>query len=203
MTKCSHSGCDRPVKAHELCQMHYDRERSRAGRKREDRVLATRARNRANAALIKRHPDEFATLLQEATAAVQEEHERIVAMAQKMGVEPSNDRQVFRLKRGPVADDERTEDRVELSDPTVCSCCSRIHERDHGCPECGTTLGMPVERATSPADVRTSAAVRAKTRERETADVLAEYDEFEIGDRYRVRVPPSPDEYEWDDEETA
>lgn len=200
MNKCEHSGCERPVKAHGLCQMHYDRDRSRSGRRREDRVLAVRARNRANAALIKAHPEEFTYLLTQANQEVQAEHARIVAMAQELGVEPTTDGQIFRLKRGPVAEDQELEDRVELTNPTVCGCCSRVHERNHACPECGTTLGMPVERATSTPEVRKHAAELIRQRERETAAVLASYDD-EYENR-RFRAPSPPEDFEWDDEET-
>jgi 8-oxo-dGTP pyrophosphatase MutT (NUDIX family) len=198
--KCSQGGCDRPIKAHELCQMHYDRHRSRHGRRREDRVLPTRARNRATAALIKAHADEFKTLYDEALASVTAEDARVRALAEEMGVDVSNDGAVFRLKRGPVAEDEDVEDRALLTDEPSCRFCATAHDRGHSCPECGTTVGMPVERATSTKDVREHADALAKARAAEVDSTLAEYDEFEIGDRYRVRVPPSPDDYDWDEE---
>lgn len=196
MTERCERSCGRPVKAHGLCQMHYDRERSRH-RHREDRVLATRARNRANAALIKAHPDEFVELLAKSTEEVQAEHARIVALAEEAGVEVADAKRVFRLKRGPAAEDEEPEDRAQFA-PPGCGFCSRAHERGHACPECGTTLGMPVERATSPKPVRDLADEIIRRRAAETEQVLAGY-EGEFGDRYRVRVPPAA-EYEWDDE---
>lgn len=191
---CERASCDRPVKAHGVCQMHYDRERSRH-RHREDRVLATRARNRANAALIKAHPAEFAALLMTANDEVREEHARIVAFAEEMGVDV-DDQRVFRLRRGPVAEDEAAEDRAQLQPHEAeCSFCSRVHDRGHDCPECGTTLGMPVERSTSLPDVRTSAADLIRRREAETAAALATWDDLDS--RYRM---PKPD---WDDESAA
>lgn len=201
--RCSQAGCDRRVKALELCQMHYDRHRSRHGRRREDRVLPTRARNRATAALIKAHAEEFQRLYDDALAAAAEEDARIRAVAEQVGAEVSNDRQIIRLKRGPVADDETPEDRALLMDEPACSFCARTHDRGHSCPECGTTVGMPVERATSTKEVREHAEQVAKARERELSAVLAGYDDFDIGDPYRVRVPPSPDDYDWDDDSTS
>lgn len=192
---CERGDCGRDVKAHGMCQMHYDRERQRHSRRREDRVLATRARNRATAALVKAHAEEFADLLTSAAEQVREEHARIVALAEEMGVEV-DDKRVFRLKRGPAAEDQAVEERAELQPHEYeCSFCSRVHERGHGCPECGTTLGMPVERATSRPDLRTSADHLIKQRERETAAALSAWDEPDT----RYRMPPP----EWDDDEVA
>lgn len=199
MNKCSHAGCDRPVKAHELCQMHYDRHRSRHGRRREDRVLPTRARNRATSALVKAHVEEFQRLYEAALADVQAEHARLVAFAEEQGVEVSKDGQVLRLKRGPVAEDETVEERALLNDEPACKFCARAHDRGHACPECGTAVGMPVERATSTKDVRDLADRIVKERAAETAETLAAWDAEEAHARYRVRLPPSPDDYEWDD----
>lgn len=155
-------------------------------------MLATRARNRATAALVKAHTKEFADLLTSATQQVHEEHARIVAMAEEMGVEV-DDKRVFRLKRGPAPEDEPAEDRAQLApNETQCACCSRVHERDHACPECGTTLGQPVERSTSVAPLRDKAQVLIKQRERETAAALSTWDDIDT----RYRMPPP----EWHDE---
>jgi hypothetical protein len=142
MPKCEVGGCDREVKAHAQCQMHYDRERGRH-RKREDRVLPTRARNRAVAALIKEHPEEFAKYLASALAEVQAEHQRIVALAKEQGVEVADARRVFRLKRGPVADDENVEDRAQFADPVQCPSCDGYHESAHACPACAERQRTP------------------------------------------------------------
>lgn len=193
--QCNRGDCDRPVKARGLCQMHYDRERA-PRRVREDKVLPTRARHRAVAGLITAHPEEFRDLYEQALEQVTAEDEELRRLAAEHGVELADDRRVFRLRRGPAAADEDPLDRAQLTEPAehTCSACSRVHNRAHACPECGTTLGQPVERATSTRQAKALADEIVARRAAETAALLEEWDEHELGDRYRVRVPPASEE---------
>lgn len=113
---CNAEDCDRPVRAKGLCQTHYDRMRSRGRVRRDDRTLINRARNRATAALIKAHQEEFTELLAKATSEVQQENEVIEAAARKVGVVPVK---TLRLKPGPPAAGEGpgSRTRIELAWP--------------------------------------------------------------------------------------
>lgn len=175
-SRCERGDCDRPIKAHGLCQLHYDKERARH-RHREDRVLPTRARNRAVAALIRAHPEEFKERLAKSLADVHAEHALIVELAKEHGVDVTNDARVFRLRRGPTGDDEQIEDRAILQPAeSGCPACHRTHDRGHFCPECGTTLGQPVERGTSPKPLRDRAEELLKQRAAEAEAELASWD---------------------------
>jgi rubrerythrin len=190
---CRDDACSRPVKCRGLCQMHYDRERA-AHRTREDKVLPTRARHRALAALVEAHRDEFRELYDQALEDVAVEAEELRALAEAQGVELADQRRVFRLKRGPAGDDQDVLDRIHQDQGHTCSACSRVHDRGHACPECGTTVGMPVERDTSKPEIRQHAKELVKQRASELDEVLDSYPE--IGERYRVRLPPDDDEKE-------
>lgn len=149
--KCERGGCERPIKAHGLCQMHYDRERGRH-RHREDRVLPTRARNRAVSELIRLHKDEFEELYATALRTVREEHERIAKLAKEHGVEVADARRIFRLKRGPAAEDQEPEDRVQLtSTDSSCVACGTFHAAGHACA-CATNKKLETgNQSTAPA----------------------------------------------------
>lgn len=135
--RCERAGCDEVQKAHGLCQRHYDRERSgaRGPRRREDRVLTTRARNRAVARLIAKHPEEFDKLYHECLTKVQAEDAELRRVAAETGAVPTNDGQVLRLKRGPAAEDEEIVDRIDLT--PHCPECELYHVDGHHCLHCG------------------------------------------------------------------
>lgn len=144
--KCERGGCDRPVHARGMCSRHYNREVESARprhRHREDRVLASRARNRAVAALITAHRDEFEKLYADARAAVAEEHARLEELARANGLDPNNG--VVRLRVGPRPDDVPVEDRIRERGPITCPHCSALHQDGHVCAECGITLEVLVE----------------------------------------------------------
>lgn len=144
--RCDRAGCDEPQKAHGLCQRHYDRERSsaRGPRRREDRVLTTRARNRAVARMIAKHPEEFDRLYHECLAKVQAEDAELRKVAAQTGAEPTHDGQILRLKRGPAAEDEEIVDRIDPA-PPPCELCSTYHDAEHHCLHCDATPSRLVD----------------------------------------------------------
>lgn len=121
---CERHGCGRPHKARGLCQRHYDEERgdSRNGGTHRHRILEQRARNRAEADLVRRHREEYLELLEVHRAEAKRD-------AEQYGAWP--------LKPGPRAPDEgMTERLLEL----VCPRCAAAHAADDTCPACGTAL---------------------------------------------------------------
>jgi hypothetical protein len=144
--RCERADCDEPQKAHGLCQRHYDRERSsaRGPRRREDRVLTTRARNRAVARLIMKHPEEFDRLYHECLTSVQAEDAELRRVAKQTGAEPTNDGQVLRLKRGPAAEDEEIVDRIDPA-PPPCRDCTTYHQSGHYCLHCGALPSREID----------------------------------------------------------
>lgn len=126
MNTCGHDdGCDRAVKARGLCQRHYDRERARH-RHRDDRLVHTRARNRAASELIQRHRVEFEDILVQKLVEAKAEHEELKA---------SVGRKVLRLMPGPRPDDQELVDRV-TREVGRCAKCRGFHADDHQCPVC-------------------------------------------------------------------
>lgn len=106
---CGVEDCGLVVAAHGMCRRHYDRERGK-GRVRADRVLMNRARNRASAALIRAHREEFEELLVEAQAEVVAENDRLLAAARKAGIEVKG--LSPRLKPGPLGTEQSVEARM-------------------------------------------------------------------------------------------
>lgn len=190
---CERGGCENVQKARGLCKKHYDRERGappRAHRHREDRVLALRARNRAVARLVKLHVEEFRALYEETIVEVLAEDVELRRVAEAMGAEPTDDRQVVRLKRGPAREDEEIADRIELG--PACSQCEVYHGRGHHCLHCGALPSRaivdsnrfsPILVPAELSDERLAAAI-AKGERRRGPDPMPdddELDEAEVG----------------------
>lgn len=96
------------------------------------RMLRNRARNRASAALIHAHADEFARLFADELQRAEAEHQRLVAQAAADG---RPDAAVARLKPGPKRQDET--DTVQRLDVARCPSCHTHHDDKHVCPNCG------------------------------------------------------------------
>ena len=125
--RCGRLGCDKPHKAHGLCQSHYDRERADHRRNHLDRLVLTRARQRARQQLVQRHPDEFQELFKT-------ERERALEQASRLGK--------VLLRPGRTAADQDEEDRVRLLE-FACPRCALGHvaaASEDGCPLCGAAL---------------------------------------------------------------
>jgi hypothetical protein len=113
---CERPGCDRPHKAHGLCQQCYDAERggARNGRPHRHRFVEQTAKNKATAILIRGHRDEYRAL-------VRQIREDLFAA----GVE-----------RERPCDPDAELDRTMLL-AAICSSCAGNHLRGHRCPSCG------------------------------------------------------------------
>lgn len=107
---CAIKDCERPTRVRDLCKIHYDRERGESRGRRDDTVLRTRARNRATAALLRAHREEFDALLEKYTVEVHQEHERLMQAAKEAGVEIKT---VARLRPGPHSEGEGVEARIQ------------------------------------------------------------------------------------------
>lgn len=96
----------------------------------QTRMLRNRARNRASAALVKAHPDEFERLYAIEFQKAEVEHQRLVTAA---AGRPDAD--VARLKPGPKRSDE--DDVTQRLDVARCPSCHTHHDDKHVCPNCG------------------------------------------------------------------
>lgn len=134
--KCDRGSCDQPAAKRGLCTKHYERERGRH-RHREDRVLPTRARNRAVSRLITAHREEFDRLYLAALAEVTQENEELKKACEANNAEPTNNKRIYRFKRGPKPEDEEPEDRIVPAQLT-CEQCDGYHAGGHRCLHCGS-----------------------------------------------------------------
>lgn len=99
----------------------------------EARIIRIRARHRAVAALIDKHPDEFQELLTTAVVEIKAEAEQIKTAAEASG---NADAGLARLKPGPR---RKGEDGVtKRLDVARCRHCHTHHDAEHVCPNCGT-----------------------------------------------------------------
>lgn len=141
---CGEGDCRRPVFVKGRCQTHYERGRERH-RHREygnDRAAQTRARNRATAALVKRHKAEFDLLYDEMIADVTQEMTVLRERAAERGVKAESG--VVRLRPGTRPRDEKPADRLR-EDVGRCPKCHVMHDAGHRCPNCGTNLPVTSE----------------------------------------------------------
>lgn len=141
VARCDETDCTRPVLAKGLCQTHYERSRDRHRHRAydNDRAIQTRARNRATAALVKRHKAEFDLLYDEMIADVAQEMGVLRERAAERGVKAESG--VVRLRTGPRPADEKPADRLR-EDVGRCPKCHVMHDAGHSCPNCGTDLSV-------------------------------------------------------------
>lgn len=99
-----------------------------------NRLLRTRARNRATAALIRAHSDEFRNLLDFFTDAAETEAVLLAERARDTGAG-----ELPRLRPGPRRNRQEAEDRIKTMWAEVgkCSQCTSHHSHDHACENCG------------------------------------------------------------------
>ena len=166
---CERAGCTEPHKARGLCDKHYGRERGH--RSRPDRVLATRARNRATALLVAAHRDEFVTLLATCTVETQVEAARLAKLCEESGKDPWQG--IVRLRRGPKPDDQEPEDRIDLAATSSCDACAAFHRTGHACQACTDQeweVSTPLDQLTP--EQRIERALRAGKSARWIADAM-------------------------------
>jgi hypothetical protein len=96
------------------------------------RMVRTRARNRAMAALMTRHREEFERLYQQEFVDALQEHYTLAAEAAAAGFP---DAEVARLKPGPKRREETSV--IDRLDVARCPRCHTHHDEDHTCPTCG------------------------------------------------------------------
>lgn len=139
VARCDEADCARPVLAKGLCQTHYERSRERHRHRAydNDRAIQTRARNRATAALVKRHKDEFERLYDEMIEDVAQEMTTLRERAAERGVKAESG--VVRLRPGTRPADEKPADRLR-QDVGRCPRCQQLHDAGHKCPSCGEEL---------------------------------------------------------------
>jgi hypothetical protein len=122
---CERPCCDRPHKAHGLCQSHYDRERADHRRNHFDRLVMQRARQRATQALVRTHREEWAALVEAELAQAREQAARLGEVL---------------LRPGRSSAAHAAAARVRLLG-MICPRCATEHGASHdACPRCGATV---------------------------------------------------------------
>lgn len=96
----------------------------------DDKVLKTRARNRATVALVKAHKGHYNALYETALVEVYAEAEQLGTLTDPDPHQPG--RTVVRLKGGRRAIGETVLDRIREQ----CTRCATYHEAGHECPTC-------------------------------------------------------------------